>query len=63
MANLTRQNDGTAWVEVRLPRKVMDQLGVAYGTRGRALAALREALPDLVLELLSRAPSPPQDFS
>lgn len=62
VANVTRQDERTAWVEVRLPRALFDQLGVAYGTRGRALAAMREALPDLILELLTRAPSPPPGF-
>lgn len=61
MANLTRQDERTAWVEVRLPRALLDQLGVAYGTRGRALAALREALPELVLHLLTQAPTPPPE--
>lgn len=59
MANLTRQSAGVVWVEIRLPREVFDHLGVAYGSRNRALGALREALPDLMARLLDQSPNPP----
>ncbi len=56
MANVTRQDERTVWVEVRIPKPVFDGLALAYGSRGRAMAALREDLPALLSGLLDRAP-------